>query len=97
MSIVCCNTSISPEYFKNEMDEYELYYILNEINKNEKNNWEKLRWGGYISLVPYLKEGTKPTDIHLFEWEKNDIKDDVIIDEEKMKNAIENYYKNINN
>lgn len=69
MAIIISNTSITPAYFKDELTPYELQFILNELKLKEQSKWEKIRWIGYLTLLPNLKEGTSPTDLAAFDWE----------------------------
>jgi hypothetical protein len=98
MAIVVSNSNITAEYFKNEMDFIELRAVMEEINRKEKNKFEKLRMSCFYNLLPSLKEGVNASDIMSFEW---DVKEKEVINKEdinkSMQAALDNFYKNINN
>ncbi len=63
------NTSITPEYFKNEMNEYELKYVIQEINKKYKEDWEIIRFNNYSISKIMTGSPDKPTDFMIFDWD----------------------------
>lgn len=82
MAVIVVNTSITADYFKNEMDAYELQYIINELNSKYKNEWEKIRFNNYILSKVMTGKPDKPTDFMAFDWDLEYKKDENI---KKMK------------
>lgn len=48
----------------------EVTSLLKEIQNKNRDEWEKLRWSGYITAVSAGAKFKLPTDLILFEWEK---------------------------
>jgi len=46
--------------------------LLKAANEKEKREWETNRIGWFYSLIaPGLSKAKKPTDLMIFDWEKN--------------------------
>jgi len=71
MAIVVSHTSVTPEYFKNEMDATELNYIIKEINSKEQGRWIKMRWIGYVFAKCLTGKPNSPKELVSFDWESS--------------------------
>lgn len=66
------NTSISSDYFKNEMTWKELDYILKELGNKRKDDLENTRLLMYSTFQSQSTKQLKPEDIIKFSWEVED-------------------------
>lgn len=55
-----------------EMKDYEVYLLLDNIQYSEKNDWERSRFESYVVAQVNIKKKIKPTDLVKFSWD-NDI------------------------
>lgn len=60
---------ISPEYFLDKMQMYELPALLNNLYKRNKDSWEQTRLIGYITAQVNSTKKLNITDIIKFGWE----------------------------
>lgn len=66
------------QYFMDEMREYELGDILNNLEASVQDDWEKTRIIAFWAARPHYKR-LKPTDVLTFRWdEKKDPYDDML-------------------
>lgn len=87
LAVVKCG--ISPQYFLDEMSDYELEAVLEYANENEKQKVELNRLGWYYSLLPYVQKGVTPQSLIPFAWEKEVNKPkELLTQEEVNKRAI---------
>lgn len=54
--LVIENHVISYEYFCDNLQDYELSWLLNNMNYAYKNEWEQTRYLLYFFIAPYTKE-----------------------------------------
>ena len=52
-----------------EMEEYELYDIINNLRYLDKNEWERIRLSIYSNVQMNTKKKLQPKDILSFPWE----------------------------
>lgn len=57
------------EYFMDEMKDYEVYLLLDNIQYSEKNDWERSRFESYVVAQVNSKKKIKPTDLVKFSWD----------------------------
>jgi len=74
MSVIICNSSVTPEYFNNSMNEDELNAVLQEIENKIKNEKEELRFKAWITAVSagakkQNGDSLELQDIMRFEWD----------------------------
>lgn len=71
MSIICLEyKACSIGYFMDEMKDYELEIIMDNLNYCVRNDWELARQQMWASLQAFSTKKIKPTDIMNFPWEK---------------------------
>lgn len=83
---------IDSGYFLDRLEEWEALEMLNNIDKTEKNEWERARMMMYIYSQSLTKKKLKPTDIIKFQWE-NEEKKDTTLTKELSKNNKERLQK----
>ena len=49
---------VSYEYFMDDLKDWELELLIDNISWSTKNDWEQTRMIMYASLVPHVKKGT---------------------------------------
>lgn len=52
-----------------EMKDYEVYLLLDNIQYSEKNDWERSRFESYVVAQVNNKKKIKPTDLIKFSWD----------------------------
>ncbi len=57
-----------------EMEEYELYEIIDNLQYLDKNDWERTRLSIYSSVQMNTKKKLTPKDILTFPWENENEK-----------------------
>lgn len=60
----------SYEYIMNDMQMYELDYLLSSINYSYREEYEIMRFQSYITAQTQSTKKLKPTDIISFNWDK---------------------------
>lgn len=61
-------------YFMDEMQEYEIPILLDNLSISQKNNWIQTRYIMWSNLKPYLKKkSAKPEDIFPLPWDEKDV------------------------
>jgi hypothetical protein len=72
---VVVNTSISPNYFWFEMSYGELISILDCISKNNREQWEMIRFNSYLNNMSNVPEKNiqsyTPQSLFPFQWDKD--------------------------
>ena len=92
MYAICVSMGVSPSYFMDEMEIFELEAIIKQYENKFKENWHQTR---IIAHSIYNYQATKPieyTDVLKFPWdnqEEEDIEIDEINLDELRKYAIE--------
>lgn len=64
----CCTIP----YFFDEMEEYEVQSIIENLEYYERPEWERTRFLAYCNLQKSSTKKIKPTDLITFPWEKED-------------------------
>lgn len=64
-----CDLNIQPNYFYDELTYLELDALMKNHNEKYKNDWEKVRWLGYINAIASGAKLKKPQDLITFNWE----------------------------
>lgn len=89
---------VSLEYFLDQMTEYELYILYDNLEYSDFTNKEMSRILGYIIAQTQSRKKLKPEDIMQFPWDKPDVKhtrkEDTKEDIERAKQFGE-YFKNL--
>lgn len=62
----CCTIP----YFFDEMEEYEVQSIIENLEYYERPEWERTRFLAYCNLQKSSTKKIKPTDLITFPWEK---------------------------
>lgn len=61
---------VSPQYFLDDMQFYELEAVLEGLQERDKVSWEQARMVAYITAQCNSTKSIKPTDIIKFTWEE---------------------------
>lgn len=85
-----------------EMEEYELYEIIDNLQYLDKNDWERTRLSIYSSVQMNTKKKLTPKDILTFPWENEHHEEKVITeisndDIQRLKDKSKAIEKIINN
>lgn len=75
--------NISPEYFLDKMQMYELPVMLTHFYKRKKEEWEQTRLLAYVVAQSNSTKKLKMTDIMSFSWD-NEIEKDTSISKEEI-------------
>ena len=59
-----------PPYDVNKWSIVDVAEAYNAYWLNDRIEWERSRFVGYLAAVPHLKRGTTPLKLHTFAWEK---------------------------
>lgn len=70
----CCTIP----YFFDEMEEYEVQSIIENLEYYERPEWERTRFQSYCNIQKSSTKKIKPTDLITFPWEKEDDNTDQI-------------------
>lgn len=62
---------ISPEYFLDKMQFYEIPELVKGLNVKHKESWEQTRFISYITAQVNSTKKLKPTDILKFSWDSD--------------------------
>lgn len=57
-------------YFFDEMEEYEVQSIIENLEYYERGDWERTRFLAYCNIQKSSSKKIKPTDLITFPWEK---------------------------
>lgn len=76
---------VTVDYFLDKMQPYEVSVILEYIGNADKTSWEQTRMQMYITAQVNSKKKLKPTDIMPFIWDKEEVKDTSISNEDKNR------------
>lgn len=96
------NGGLSPDYVLDSITDFEIEYILNQINSNFKNQWYQIKEICYtIAQVNSTKKIDKKNFMNFF-WEKSENENENEIkkeDLEKIKNdmleSVQQHFRNI--
>lgn len=69
-SIIVVECGISPSYFLDEMQGYEIEACLKGLENKNKAGWEQARFISYVTAQVNNRKKLKPTDILSFTWDK---------------------------
>ncbi len=64
----CCTIP----YFFDEMEEYEVQSIIENLEYYERPEWERTRFLAYCNIQKSSTKKIKPTDLITFPWEKEE-------------------------
>lgn len=64
----CCTIP----YFFDEMEEYEVQSIIENLEYYERGDWERTRFQSYCNIQSQSSKRLKPQDLIKFPWEKED-------------------------
>jgi hypothetical protein len=62
---------ISPDYFLDEMTDWELEAIASATNKRERGEWERCRFLAYVTACSMGAKIKTPQDLIKFQWEES--------------------------
>lgn len=78
----CCTIP----YFFDEMEEYEVQSIIENLEYYERPEWERTRFIAYCNLQKSSTKKIKPTDLITFPWEKESDDTDQINGNSELSN-----------
>lgn len=96
-SIVVIELGISPDYFLDKMQLYEIPTLVKNMNLKHKDAWEQARFNSFITAQVNSTKKLKPTDLMRFSWDV-EVKEDTTItkDEiERLRNKSKQYENTI--
>lgn len=70
----CCTIP----YFFDEMEEYEVQSIIENLEYNERGDWERTRFLAYCNLQKSSSKRLSPQDLITFQWENEESSTDQI-------------------
>ena len=74
MRVVVFEFRVVPiEYFLDEMQEYEVSLIVDNLKYLDRNNWEQTRFQVYANAQMNTKKHLKETDIMKLPWDNGDV------------------------
>lgn len=79
----CCTIP----YFFDEMEEYEVQSIVENLEHYERPEWERTRFTAYCNIQKSSTKKIKPTDLITFPWEKEDDNTDQINTNSELSKA----------
>lgn len=87
---------ISPEYVLDSMAMYEIEPLVSSLLLRHKESWEQTRILAYILAQVNSTKKLKPTDILSFTWDKEEVGNTAISNEdvERLKNKALKYLQN---
>jgi hypothetical protein len=99
--LVITNHVLSYEYFCDELQDWELIWLLKNQHYAYKNEWEMTRYQLYYAIAPYTKNKSKSiqeffplsTDKEIKEEHKTEITNDEIEQLRKMAKQMEAKFK----
>jgi hypothetical protein len=68
MIVVECG--IAPDYFLDEMTDWELDASLKAVERQRRESWEQCRISCFYTVAAFGGKIKKPTDLWEFSWEK---------------------------
>lgn len=92
---------VSYEYFCDQLQDYELTWMLQNMNYAYKEEWEQTRYNLYYTIAPYTKNKSKsiqdffplPTDKEIKEEHNTEITNDEIESLKQKAKIIEAQFK----
>ena len=97
-SIAVIELGLSPEYFLDKMQLYEIPTIVRNANLKNKDSWEQARFISFITAQVNSTKKMKPTDLMLFSWDNEVVDTSKSIsneDRERLKNKSKQYENKI--
>ena len=94
MIVVECG--ISPDYFLDEMQWYEIDACLKGLYNKNKTSWEQTRMISYIIAQVNSTKHLKPTDILSFNWDKTEESKETAMTDNDIKRLKEKSLQTIN-
>lgn len=67
MIVVQCG--VSPDYFMDRMQWYEVEACLRGLERSERAAWERTRYVCYVTAQVQSRKRLKPSDVLRFEWD----------------------------
>jgi hypothetical protein len=100
--IVIANTGISPAYFLDEMEWFEIEAVLNEISENKKDRWEQTRQLAtkIVNCFSVEDKYIEATSIMPLPWDEKKTKVKIAKEPpppelvETISNVVNDFYKN---
>jgi len=90
---------VTPQYFMDEMKDYEVGIFMDNLGYLDVNQWEQTRFLGYCGVQVYSKKKLSPQDLLTFSWEAEDSEHETEISNEdvaRLKAKAEQYQKLLN-
>lgn len=88
-------------YFMDEMQEYEVSLILDNLKYLDRNKWEQTRFQVYVTAQMNTRKRLKKTDIMKFPWDNGDADADAdkeieTVDVERLKEKSQKIIERLN-
>lgn len=94
MTLLCIEYKVcSLDYFMDELQPYEVYFLTKNLQKSIRWDWEMTRQLAYMTAQVNSTKKLKPTDIMKFDWDNENKKRSVNIDKERLKRLAERMTK----
>lgn len=89
---------VTPQYFMDEMQDYEVNPYMENLRFLDVNGWEQARFLGYCGVQVYSKKKLSPQDLLSFSWEEEEHETE-ITDEQvaRLQAKAAHYEKLLNN
>jgi hypothetical protein len=84
-AVIVVQCGISPDYFLDRMQWYEVDACLKGLGLSERTGWEQTRYLCYVTAQVQSRNRMKPSDILSFEWDEEKKGDTKISNEEIAK------------
>lgn len=97
-SIAVIELGLSPEYFLDKMQFYEIPIMVRNMNLKHKDSWEQTRFISFITAQVNSSKKLKPSDLMVFSWDEEvEDKSKSISNEdrERLKNKSKQYENKI--
>lgn len=97
-NIAVIELGLSPEYFLDKMQFYEIPTIVRNANLKNKDSWEQARFISFITAQVNSTKKMKPTDLMVFSWDNEVVDTSKSIsndDRERLKNKSKQYENKI--
>lgn len=96
--MIVIQAGISPEYFLDKMQWYEVDEVLCNLAEKERESWEQTRLISYVIAQTNSTKRLKPTDIIKFRWDNEGKNTSVSkADMERLKKKTEAFLKSKQN
>lgn len=97
-NIAVIELGLSPEYFLDKMQLYEIPTIVRNANLKNKDSWEQARFISFITAQVNSTKKMKPSDLMVFSWDNEVVDTSKSIsneDRERLKNKSKQYENKI--